>query len=217
MLPGLDGTGDLLAPFCAAAPDDVECRVVRYPPREILGYDALESHVAAQLPAERRFMLIAESFSGPIAVRLAARPGSLVTSLVLCNSFLTPPRSPLLRLFARAPLFRAAVPERVLAALMLAPLATPELTAAFAAALRQVGPDVLAARIRALLAVDELATLRRVQPPVIYLRGTADRLVPEKPVRRIVDALPAVRVVRIAAPHAILQTVPAAAWAALTL
>ena len=36
---------------------------------------------------------IAESFSGPIGVRLAARFPERVTRLVLCNSFVTPPRS----------------------------------------------------------------------------------------------------------------------------
>lgn len=215
VLPGLDGTGDLLDAFCAAAPPAVDCYLVRYPTDEPLDYRALEAYVTERIPPERRITIIAESFSGPIAVRLAARFGDRVKALVLCNSFVTPPRSRLLRLLARPMIFRIRLPERILAALMLAPLATPALTAAFASAIRRVHPTVLAIRVRELLSVDEIETIRRVTLPIAYLRGSLDRLVPERALRVLIEAVPAVHVFRIEAPHAILQTAPNAAWAAI--
>ena len=214
VLPGLDGTGNLLEDFCAGAPPEIDCRAIRYPTDEPLGYDALERYVLEQLPTDRPLIVIGESFSGPIAVRLAARL-SQVTALVLCNSFITPPRSPLLRFGAHAPLFRVRLPERILAALMLAPLATPALTSALATTLRRVEPSVLAYRIRELLRVDETPALKRVRVPITYLRGTRDRLVPDRALHVITATAPAVRVVRIEAPHAILQTAPRESWTAI--
>lgn len=211
VLPGLDGTGDLLDAFCAVAPDCVECLVVRYPVDQALDYEALERLVAGQLPDDRPFVLVGESFSGPIAVRLAER----AVGVVLCSSFVAPPLPRFLRYFARAMLFGLRVPDAVLAWLMLAPYATPALVAAFTSTIARVEPRVLALRVRELLSVDARAALARVTRPVLYLRGEQDRLVPERAVRRIVETLPSVRVVRIAAPHAVLQTAPKAAWEAI--
>lgn len=213
LLPGLDGTGELFEPFRAAAPAGVDCVTIRYPVDEALGYRELEAYVAARLPRDGRLVLIGESFSGPVAVRLAERFSDRVTQLVLVNSFVTPPRSPLLRYCAHTALFRIRLPERILASLMLAPLATPALVSTFAATLRKVEPFVLAHRVRELLRVDDLATLRRVKAPIVYLRGTRDKLVPDRALVRITQAVPSVRVHHIEAPHALLQTAPAAAWA----
>jgi len=216
VLPGLDGTGDLLQDFCNAAPDGFDCEVIRYPTDEPLDYLALEAYVASRLPPDRSLILVGESFSGPIALRLAVRFPDRVASVVLCNSFVLPPRAPLLRFAAREWLFRMPVPERILAALMLAPLATPALTSALAAAIRRVRPAVLALRLRELLRVDTVDSLRRILCPIHYLRGTLDRLVTDRSLRVITSAAPSVRVSRIKAPHALLQTSPRDAWAALT-
>lgn len=214
LLPGLDGTGDLFAPFVAAAPADVKCIAFRYPCDEALGYDELEEFVAARLPREERLVLVGESFSGPIAVRLAERFSDRVALLVLCNSFVTPPWPSFLRHVARTAVFRMPLPERILASLMFAPFATPALTSALIGAIRQVEPFVLAHRVRQLLTVDEVATLRRIEVPVVYLRGTHDRLVSSKAVAQVVAAAPQMRMCEIEAPHALLQTAPAEAWAA---
>ena len=211
VLPGLDGTGDLLDAFCATAPDGVECVVVRYPVDQVLDYEALERLVVGLLPTDRPFLLVGESFSGPIAVRLAER----AVAVVLCSSFVTPPLPRFLGYFARAMLFRLRVPDAVLAWLMLAPYATPALVAAFATTIARVEARVLALRVRELLRVDARTALARETRPVLYLRGERDRLVPERVVRRIVETSPSVRVVRIAAPHAVLQTAPKAAWEAI--
>jgi pimeloyl-[acyl-carrier protein] methyl ester esterase len=73
LLPGLDGTGKLFAAFVRALGAGVESRVVGYSPDEPLGYEELELKVRAQLPLDRSYVLLGESFSGPIAMRIAAR------------------------------------------------------------------------------------------------------------------------------------------------
>lgn len=206
VLPGLAGTGRLLDAFCAAAPAGVTCEVIDYPRDQILGYRELEVYVASRLPSGP-LVLLGESFSGPIAVRLATR--SDVRAVVLCGSFVTPPRPSFLRVFARAALFRLRVPERMLAFFMLSPFATPALTSAFSQALQEVAPAVLAARLREALSVDERASLRSVTVPVLYLRGRFDRLVRRRVLREFAN------VVELDAPHAMLQTAPEAAWQAI--
>jgi sigma-B regulation protein RsbQ len=117
-----------------------------------------------------------------------------------------------LRYFARTAMFRLRVPEQILAALMLSPLATPSLVSALTVALQKVQPEVLAHRMRQVLSVDDRATVRDLTTPVVYLRGTLDRLVPDSAVSVVAQAAASFHLAQIAAPHALLQTAPAAAW-----
>jgi pimeloyl-ACP methyl ester carboxylesterase len=211
LLPGLDGTGHLLEPFLDSAPAGYNGIIVNYPRDRPLGYDELERLVDERLPKNRDLVLVAESFSGPIAIRLAHRQN--VRALVLCNSFVRPPRSPLLRFAAFAPLFRIRLPESVLSYLMLSPKATPELTKLFVDTLREVRPDVVAKRVRELLRVDERETLRAMKKPLLYVRGIADRLVRGKSIAEVVQAAPQTRIAFIPAPHAVLQMAPERSWA----
>src|SRR5688572_12014000 len=80
LLPGLDGTGELFAPFVAAAPQGIRTIVVDYPTSKT-SIDVLERRVREKLTD--RCILIAESFSGPIGVRVAA--DDRVQALILCN------------------------------------------------------------------------------------------------------------------------------------
>src|SRR4051794_17198322 len=88
----MDGTGEFFAEFIAALPPGVEPMVVKYPPDRAMNYAELEELVRASLPVERPFVLLAESFSGPVAVAIAASKPAGLRGLVLVCSFV---RSPL--------------------------------------------------------------------------------------------------------------------------
>jgi pimeloyl-ACP methyl ester carboxylesterase len=68
----MDGTGHLFEPFIAALGGEFNVKVVRYPAAEPLGYAELEGIARAALPLEGPCVLLGESFSGPIAISLAA-------------------------------------------------------------------------------------------------------------------------------------------------
>ncbi len=73
LLPGMDGTGRLFGRFLRALPPAYSPIVVGYPADKVITNDALVEHVQRFLPVDKPFALIAESFSGPIALRVATR------------------------------------------------------------------------------------------------------------------------------------------------
>ena len=87
ILPGLDGTGARIAPFVRELEPSVQARIIGYPPDRPLGYAELEVLVRNALPIEGPYVLLAESFSGPIAIRLAAEPPPGLAASILCATF----------------------------------------------------------------------------------------------------------------------------------
>ena len=87
LLPGLDGTGLLFADFAASFGPEVKVIVASYPTDTPLGYSELESVARTFLPQDQPFFLLAESFSGPIGIAIAASSPPGLLGLVLCCSF----------------------------------------------------------------------------------------------------------------------------------
>ena len=134
LLPGMDGTGLHFAPMLRALGDRLPCTVVRYPD-EPLEYAEYERIARAALPADRPFVLLGESFSGPIALSIAATKPRGLAGYILCASFASCPR-PLLRLLR--PLLGLLpvhhTPGALTAHFLLGRFATPELRRANASA-----------------------------------------------------------------------------------
>ncbi len=70
LLPGLDGTGQMLADFAAVLRREHEVEVIRYGPDQV-AYGAIETWLEPRLPREDH-VIVAESFSGPLALGIAA-------------------------------------------------------------------------------------------------------------------------------------------------
>ncbi len=218
LLPGLDGTGVLMRPLVAALPAEPAPVVVTYPGDEVLGYDALLARVLAGLPRGRPFVLVGESYGGPLALRVAATRPEGLAGLVLCATFVRNPHPwlPGWTKHAVTPGLLRLFPKMSQAKMLLGGYSTPDLRALSAEALAKVRPEVLAARVRDVLAVDVAAELASCPVPVLYLRGTKDGVVPGWNARAIRRIRPSVEVVDLPAPHLVLQTQAAAAAAAIT-
>ena len=91
LLPGMDGTGELFADFLTALPSWIVPEVIRYPTDRNLSYAQLQAELRPVLSRSGPFVLLAESFSSPLAVRLAADAPSGLRGLVLCAGFVCPP------------------------------------------------------------------------------------------------------------------------------
>ena len=86
----MDGTGKLFPEFIPALPRGANAVVVTYPLDQPLGYTELEAFARQKLPTQP-FILVGESFSGPIAVAIAAADPATVRALVLVGSFVRRP------------------------------------------------------------------------------------------------------------------------------
>jgi pimeloyl-ACP methyl ester carboxylesterase len=210
LLPGLDGTGKLFAAFAAVLRPDIPSLIVSYPKDQALGYEELEARVLADLPRGAPFFLLGESFSGPLAIRIAARAPPGLAGLILCASFAKNPypwAAWARPLAAYLPL--RSLPRWLRAPLMWGSVSPRQAPAQVDRAIAGVSPAVIRCRIAALLAVDETAALRRIRLPTLVLAASRDWVLPARATQWILQALPAARLVRIEGPHLLLQTCPA--------
>jgi pimeloyl-ACP methyl ester carboxylesterase len=211
----MDGTGDLFAPLVAALGPKVRTIVVRYP-NEPLDYASHEEIARAALPVGQPFILLGESFSGPIAISIAASSPVGLRGYVLCCSFVRSPRRvlgclrPLFGLFSPH-----LVPNVITTNLLMGRFSTAELQQLHGSTLRRVSQPALAARLSALASVDVRSTLRRVGLPALYLRATEDRLVPRSAAELFARLSSNARVVDVEGPHFLLQARPEAAAQAI--
>lgn len=208
LLPGMDGTGELFAPLVRAMNPSIPTLVVRYP--DVPGdYAAHELVARDALPSEQPYVLLGESFSGPIAVSIAASRPEHCVGVILCASFLTSP-NPLLR--PLRPILSWWPPQKVPSfaaeAMLMGRYVTPALREAHRQALAQASPATLVARLDAIATVDVRATLESVQVPVLYLRASEDRLVPSAAGDAVMRHARQGRVVELEGPHFLLQTAP---------
>lgn len=209
LLPGLDGTGTLFGPLVEALAGKLRVTVLSYPADRALGYDALEAIADAALPAQGPLVLLGESFSGPLAVSLAAKHPGRVVGLILCCTFVRNPRPVLGLLRALLPFLPLGrIPLALLAPVLHGRFDNPSLRAGLARALVRVPAAVLRARLRSVIDVDATARLNQVVCPVLYLRAEEDLVVPASAGRFIVRRHPSTEVLRLAGPHALLQSMP---------
>src|SRR5689334_21645025 len=97
LLPSMDGTGELFAEFRLMKPAGFEVSVIELP-EEPLSYADLERLIEPRLSQDEPFVLLGESFSGPLAIRLAAKRPPNLRGLILCNSFVSAPRAAIWRI-----------------------------------------------------------------------------------------------------------------------
>lgn len=87
LLSGFDGTGLLFEPLLRILPKKYNPVVVAYPPHIPLSYEESASFAAQHIPRDApSCIVLGESYSGPVALQLAAQHPSLVTAIVLCNT-----------------------------------------------------------------------------------------------------------------------------------
>jgi len=212
LLPGMDGTGRLFEPFVRELPPRVEAQTVSYPPGVHLTYDQLADRVRGQLPPSQPYIIVAESYSGPVAVRLAARPVGDLRAMVLVASFVSRPLGRWGGWIARLPwkaVFRLRPPRWALRWLLMDAATPSETVAALQAAIGLVRPSVLAARMREALRDDSTGAAMACRVRMVCLVAERDRLL-----RRRLSACS--EVVMVPAPHLLLQCAPGAAIAAMS-
>lgn len=218
LLPGLDGTGLLFKPLVAALPAAITPIIVRYPGERHLSYQELLPIVLEALPRSDPFILLGESFSGPLAAMIAAdRPKNMV-GLILCASFVTKPWRFVglaIPILSRGPIFNLYMPYKRIRA-RLGGYSTPQRRALIEQMHKLVPPHVFASRVRMVFRVDAREALRSCEMPMLYLKAARDMVVPGRNLRVIQQIKPSIQVVTIGSSHMVLQRHPVEAAEAIS-
>jgi len=208
-MPGMDGSGELFREFAAALPGGLGVKTLRYPADSWMSYREMAKALMSGLPKEP-FVLVAESYSVPLAVRIAGMRPEGLRGVVLCAGFYTSP----LRGWRRWAAMRLApvmgwvtLPEWVVRWLLVGGNASAGLVEAVVSAVSWVEPKVLAARLREMLRCNVLADLELVKAPVLYVQPTQDRVVDPECLEEIRRVKPA-RTMAIDGPHLLIQREP---------
>ena len=211
LLPGMDGTGELLSEFATALAGEFEVATVRYPTERSLSYSELESFVRAVCPTSGPFVLLAESYSTPLAIKYAASKPENLEGLVLCAGFATSPMRGWRRFFGwlLAPLmFRIPMPNLASKLWLVGPDAPPSLLESVRTSVSSVKPKVLATRLRSVLACEVRPEMDQVTVPVLYIQAKQDRLVNASCLDELRHIKPQIAVAALEGPHLLLQREP---------
>ena len=208
LLPGMDGTGLMFRPFVDIAGNH-SIDVISYPNEASQKYSNLLGYVKDRLPRDEDFIVIAESYSGPIAYELMKENITNLKAVIFVASFLENPSPVLLSILIVLPIsliLRLPVPKFIIRRYLLGSDATDRLIAEFKTALSKVSPAVLASRLK------EISGLKRpdktVNYPCCYIRAEEDKLVTSKSIEAFRRVIPNIHIRSVNGPHFLLQSRP---------
>lgn len=210
LLPGFDGTGLLFDGFVDALPVGIKPIVVRFPTDRHCTAAELLGLVIERIPENEPYVLIAESFSGPLALRAAVSHIQPPIAVVLCASFA---KCPIPRLLASLlsmvglVLARCRKPKFLVRSYLLGDC-QDNLLSLFHSALASVSPRVFGRRFQTLREFDEKFVPAGLEIPLLYLLARRDRVVRRRSLAWIRTRYPHVAVEQLDSPHFVLQTHP---------
>ncbi len=209
-MPGLDGTGKLFEPLVRNLPSWINPVVVSYPPDKPYDYQELSLIVSGSLPTDDDFVILGESFSGPLAVMAAAEKPKGLCGLIICASFVKKPFKFIpswFRLFSIAPIYQL-WPASIKLRALLRKKRYSGLVKKALDAIKSVETNVIAKRVKAIMEIDVEQDFVRVEVPILYLASRKDHLIKKHNVAGMKTLKPNMRVAEIDTHHFILQLEP---------
>lgn len=210
LLPGFDGTGWLFSPLHKKLSDSVNTIVLSYPNDKPMTYSELCHSLKDELP-DTPFVLLGESFGGPLAMLLSQRAGKNLKGIILCATFVKNPQvllTKLVRPFLKPKHLRKETPSWYIKTILTSGLSDTTLIHNIQTATRALTPEVYFARLKEIAGVDVTDVLENCELPILYLRPSKDRLVYESSMRLIKKIGKNVTIQSFDAPHMLLQTKP---------
>ena len=205
LLPGLDGTGELFASALELDWGGMHPVVCRLPATGPQDYPALAGELAPRLP-EGELVLLAESFSSPLAMHLASRLPGQVRALVLASGFCTAPHSSGLGWLPLRPMFEVTPPAFFLKRYLTGEHAPQALLDHLTLVLQQTPGATLTERVRVVLALLEDECPAPGELPILLLQARHDRLIPWETQSQLERHFPDAEVDWINGPHMLMQT-----------
>lgn len=214
LLPGLHGHGGLFAGLESALSETCLVQRVDLPQKGSQRYDKLAEWLANKLDEcadkNTKRILVAESFSGPLALRIAGMRPDLISGVVLAASFCDAPVYPGIALLPLRPLFMVNPPKKALQHFLMGDDASKESIEELSAAIETVPSKTLARRVRTVLELEETDNPPLNGMPMLFLQAQYDNLVPWEAQQRLENLYPHADSHWIESPHLILQRHPSA-------
>lgn len=212
LLPGMEGSGEFFTALINALGASIKTQVIAYPQENALSYSQLTGFVEKRLPKDAPYVLLGESFSGPIAINIAAaKPPNLQALILVCTFIRSPIPIPQFLRNIVCSIPASWIPFSIISRFLLGNHATPEISSRLKKILGGIPNHVFRERLLAILTVDASPALANIHTPILYLRATQDLIVPKTALELIMAQRPSVATADIAGPHFILQTQPTAA------
>ncbi|MBL8848912.1 MAG: alpha/beta hydrolase [Planctomycetaceae bacterium] len=210
LLPGLHGGAKLLDRFVAALPDWIDPRIITYPNDRAISYDDILDGLV--LP-DKPFAVLAESYAGPLGIRIAAAQLPHLRALVLVATFARCPHPyfpPWTAALVRHWMFRIPMPLRqnLVRRLFLRDNGPPAELDEGWRELFLCDPEVLAARVREVVRVDVRNLIPDITAPTLYVQASPDVVVPARSMHEIQNSLRHMEVARFESAHPVLQRRP---------
>lgn len=205
LLPGLDGTAQLRQTALGLDWGGMRASALSLPNQGPQDYESLAAAIAPTLPPGN-LVLLAESFSTPLAMLLAAKQPERVTALVLVAGFCGNPQPSGLGWLPLQPLLSLTPPAFLLKQFLTGDDASPELLAALTAAVGHTPAATLAERVRVALALREADCPNLGELPVLLLQARQDRVIPWDAQSQLERHFPDATCHWIDGPHLLMQT-----------
>jgi pimeloyl-ACP methyl ester carboxylesterase len=208
LLPGLHGSVRLFEPFVRALRALNPNRgflPLPLPTEVAQEYPALAEWLVERLRGHGPLDLLAESFSVPLALHVAASPQVRVRRLVLAAGFCGAPQPLVFSLLPLRPLLALRPPKQAVRHLLTGEDSSDALVAAVQTEIQAARGKWLAARVRTALALRSVE-VPAPAVPALLLQGRRDVIVPWEAQSELERHLPEATVVWIDAPHLVLQT-----------
>ncbi|WP_428607304.1 alpha/beta fold hydrolase [Sedimenticola sp.] len=207
LLPGMDGTGRLFSPLLPFLDKD-STTIISYPTVGKQDYDTLAEHVKSKLPDEE-FILVAESFSGPIGAILAKSNIPNLKAIVFVATFLSTPSRPLLKIVRHLPIklfSKMPFVSAIYRFYMFDPHAGEGVLSLFKDVLAELPSKTLKQRMAAIQSLKPSGGC--IELPAVYIRPEEDRLVPYSKCLEFKSLFKNLSVRSISGPHFIIQVNP---------
>ena len=205
MLPGLDGTTRLYQDALAMDWGGMQAMSLPLPNQGPQDYDTLAKAMTSTLPTGE-LVLLAESFSTPLAMLLASSEAARVKALVLVAGFCASPQPSGLGWLPLQPLLSLTPPAFLLKQFLTGEDAPQALLDSLSAALRQVAAAVLAERVRVVLALRESDCPNLRGLPVLLLQARHERVIPWDAQSQLERHFPEATCHWVDGPHLLMQT-----------
>ena len=220
-LPGLHGTAELFCALNSALTEQLEVRfspevsftktLINYPTDIPQSYASLKQWLIEEIQLEKKLniVLVAESFSSPLALMLAEEFTAQIRAVILGAGFCSRPTIPNLSFLPFTPLFALKPPPFTIRYFLSGEYISSELVTRIRNTISNIPARILSERLKNVIQLEKPLT-NKTKTPCLLFQAQADTLIDEDAQLELEQHLPHAETCWLNAPHLIFQTHPEA-------